>query len=1293
MAKAQQKSEVLVLVGGNNGVVVVPQPTLLTRLHYFDGKLLRADDLKKEQDYLRSLVHLSNQAGGFGVVHGFDIALSSAGNALLVGPGMAIDPNGRVLLLPVSGTQLGVDDLIQKSQATGAQGAGNGSTSASASAGSFVNCLPSAAATPSPDHTPRDASLYLITVGFAEAHCGQDDVFGKLCEEACAGSTDRPFTVEGLVFRAIPLILQTPLATSTEVTLGPEHRRSLVASAYFADERAALPHLISGAGLRSQTWCKGALLFCGNDVALGVLSRSGSQTQFLDAWIARRERIEDAPRRYWAMRMAMRPWNVFLAQILQFQCQLADLLKGQDGAGTPDDPCSTALNTAADMLASVKQAIGEVGGDAAAAIKALETFLSQAKTDVASLPGDRMLIEGGIVELPPAGYLPVSPTALATVNEQVRKMVGEGLDLRFCVVRPDFVHHALEEAQHMDRISLLQGLDNPGDKPQVDILVPDGEIASLLSSKDLLLFRTKIAINKNMFGGGGDNGNNNNNNGGDNNGGAGVDDSGAPTGNGTTFDTDSFIDVQGASRIEPLIGRGAAFHAAGIARFPMTGSSSGPAPSASAPAPGGSSSGSMASEISGGYNGGAGNLYGSSAYVSTKTSSSTSASGWLTARAESNPFTSKYGDVVPLSASLIITVTSGPNVALVKLNGGGNLQVLAVSHTSSTEWGLSAKVDVWASFESTGSNGQSSKDGAQASVLVNATFTGAAGAGELLATLSSPDPNDDFDATIKVKWGGTPITVSASLVGGSDNPTEAVKVKLLHDPDILDPANAWHGIALQAVSAIGVALKDALFADNAENLLFPSPETNETGLVVRAVRDWVLFHRRRNKRCSVDVVRPALPPKRYQVFVVNMEELGESPPTAKEIQQAFAGNNEEQLDYLRSKCKAVTIVEYAGGKATLLTQEPTVKSAWQAQVSGGNKIALGLIATKGEDDVEILEVARVDRVEQVVSSLTPLADGAESLSVSDVPSNFDTPATDGFILYGLVEEVVTECQSAFVMELPQGHWNDPSFDPLLLQTNYIFLDLGTQNASVASAYLGSVDFEPNDVAVAGGDNFAQQYQAWTNGMQNDVQVVFCDAFAKGGNGPDVNVFPHRQRALAIAQTIDQGAVTATTTATIKGPPSQTKCPVAAILAAVPVYADVVVVNTTVGPEPLRFQYLEANLFPPSSAVTNLVTKLRFKGDQPLPQDIHAIAVELGFTSLSMLPTPYLYVAMTQMATDPANNRLTNVTNALQGKGVVATSSADPISFIVNHATPFTDPVFKTMRSRYVIFLFRVVQTP
>ena len=179
-----QNTAPLVLVGSQNGVTVIPAPTPLTRLNYFDGKFLRADDLNTEQLYLRRLVELSNQAGGSGVAHGFDVSLGQ-GATLQIGPGLAIDPTGRVLLLPM-GIAVSVQDLIEKSQELHRRA----TTTNGKAANGFADCTVGSEASPS--ETPQGTDLYLLTIAHAEAFCGAEDVYGKLCEEACVTSTDRP---------------------------------------------------------------------------------------------------------------------------------------------------------------------------------------------------------------------------------------------------------------------------------------------------------------------------------------------------------------------------------------------------------------------------------------------------------------------------------------------------------------------------------------------------------------------------------------------------------------------------------------------------------------------------------------------------------------------------------------------------------------------------------------------------------------------------------------------------------------------------------------------------------------------------------------------------------------------------------------------------------------------------------------------------------------------------------------------------------------------------------------------
>ena len=153
---ATKEAETLVLVSKQNGIVVIPSATPLTRLNYFDGKFLRANDLKAEQNYLRHLVRLSNQAGGSGVVHGFDLTLGG-GDTLELGPGLAINPDGRVLLLP-QGLSINIQELIDKSQELEKffKKANVYATE------DFVECEPTGAAPPITTTHAND--LYLITI-------------------------------------------------------------------------------------------------------------------------------------------------------------------------------------------------------------------------------------------------------------------------------------------------------------------------------------------------------------------------------------------------------------------------------------------------------------------------------------------------------------------------------------------------------------------------------------------------------------------------------------------------------------------------------------------------------------------------------------------------------------------------------------------------------------------------------------------------------------------------------------------------------------------------------------------------------------------------------------------------------------------------------------------------------------------------------------------------------------------------------------------------------------------------
>ena len=75
---------------------------LPVRVNFFPGQLLGPDDLRAEQDYHRGVRYLHNRLlHGRGVVEGFAVEVADDGG-VHVGPGLAIDPLGRELVLPDS---------------------------------------------------------------------------------------------------------------------------------------------------------------------------------------------------------------------------------------------------------------------------------------------------------------------------------------------------------------------------------------------------------------------------------------------------------------------------------------------------------------------------------------------------------------------------------------------------------------------------------------------------------------------------------------------------------------------------------------------------------------------------------------------------------------------------------------------------------------------------------------------------------------------------------------------------------------------------------------------------------------------------------------------------------------------------------------------------------------------------------------------------------------------------------------------------------------------------------------
>ncbi len=1004
-------TEPLVLLNQKNGLVLVPADTPLTSLNYFDGKFLRADDLQAEQTYFRRLSQLSNQAGGAGVVYGFDLA-RLAGDRLQLGPGLAIDGDGRVLFMPEE-TDVSIGELIAQSVKTAAGGSGG---TVAAGGADFAECeLVTGEAAPT---AVGGVALYLVGIGQAEALCGQEDVYGKLCEEACVSSSQRPYRIEGVVLRALPLTLTTPLPASTAVTLSQIHLRSRVASAYFADEALRIGDLISKAGLASAVWCAGAAAAGGSFVPLGVLARSGSATVFLDGWTARRERIDAQPRRYWQWRMMMRPWDVFLAQILQFQCQLRDAFTTAP-VDIGDDPCDQlrklvleAGSVMQKLEAHYKLTTEKLAGTALAddpdlkfaggnaQIQSVLGKLVSAKDTITLLPTSRVLIERGIVELPSAGYLPVVPGAAMTVNEQVRALMGEGVDLRFCVVRPDFVAHALEEAQHMQRISLLKGLDNTSALEEVDVLVPDGEIEG--DPKSLgkgweVRIRRDVADPRGAVSGE------------------------RPTGLGDGIGTDYRLDrgkfasvpyeqrvMSGAGRTEVKPDGMVHFAFAGLMEISNQDKFVGKmkawmrqtrnsleeavwhaiaakkaAPEKEAAAEKGAAQpgdiGMRMSRLKAEaerYRSAAmshlaktGSRRGLNAFAGLTEKDPDYAALWIMAQGDRDPFTVAEGASVPVMLDLTLLMPQRGGTFFIDIALPAKLQVegrFTQGSGQALQASLVGTAVVRADTFGSGMEQRVVPLNAPVVLMRQRSLTGGVLTIKVQMTSAMTDLKGLLGAAnlgIKADWQNDPAAARiTAIIGGPQQSRFGIISSLIGNDDVLKPGHWLRTASETAIEVLATREGSVDFAANAQADLFGVRPAEGESLVVRATRDWVLFHRRRSKTCGIDRPIEQVVARRYQVFHARVSSQG----NLQEAKAAVVSADAAKI--VKAGFKPISVVEFDGGRSSLATPAAAVITDWQ-NANPGSTIAFGAIGSQGAAQAEgdTLARARLATFELTVS--------------------------------------------------------------------------------------------------------------------------------------------------------------------------------------------------------------------------------------------------------------------------------------------------------------------------------------
>jgi hypothetical protein len=298
--------------------------------HFFNGRLLAAEDLRAEQQANRAQHQQLGRAIGAGVVEGLEVRLQSNGAqpVLRVRSGLALTRKGAALALAEE-----VDvALVRQAPAAPLNG----------DAGLFALCRPEGT---SPSATVAEG-VYLFTVGPASGFVEHAPAVG-FHGNGVANGCDHRFAVEGVRFNLVGVDLAqidfvSPATRAALVALlgqaAPASRarlRNWLAHLCFGSEQAASfaadPFRLPGGqsplasyGLVDWLRGRGALTEC--DVPLALLLWTTAGVQFVDLWAARRQPVPPAQSGVWPLPTGRRRPAEGEAAFLQFQAQVAELI-------------------------------------------------------------------------------------------------------------------------------------------------------------------------------------------------------------------------------------------------------------------------------------------------------------------------------------------------------------------------------------------------------------------------------------------------------------------------------------------------------------------------------------------------------------------------------------------------------------------------------------------------------------------------------------------------------------------------------------------------------------------------------------------------------------------------------------------------------------------------------------------------------------------------------------------------------------------------------------------------------
>jgi len=263
-----------------------------------------------------------------------------------------------------------------------------------------------------------------------------------------------------------------------------------------------------------------------------------------------------------------------------------------------------------------------------------------------------------------------------------------------------------------------------------------------------------------------------------------------------------------------------------------------------------------------------------------------------------------------------------------------------------------------------------------------------------------------FLRVVRTATGGTAETYEVFSFSSSTNAFASLaKLALTADAGILQPQNPNHTSAEQGIVLTQAAILETEpnFRKAAEAQLFPALPPATTELTIQALRDWVLFTRRREKQCGTDAPVVPVPPKTYRVFNVLAKNAEDAKQNGVPELQAIFADPTKMADAIKSlvvreqRAGHDLVVTFAGDSAQALFDAAAADADWKL-FNPGNTIFFVAAGAKGDTD-GALQLSRMSAFESAISADSTEDPAAIRFPIVPLPADAAPPDADGVMVF------------------------------------------------------------------------------------------------------------------------------------------------------------------------------------------------------------------------------------------------------------------------------------------------------